>query len=147
VGDARSSEEIETSVLATEDCLALLEQHRFGRLAVVIGDGAPIIRPVNYAFDPPSRSVVVRTDVGSKLLGLLSSARAAFEIDEVDEATHAGWSVIVVGVCEEVTAAATIGRFERLGLETWAPGEKAHWIQIHAWSVSGRRIARRMDHY
>lgn len=139
MGEPAPTGVIETVVLSAEDCLELLERTRFGRLAVVIGEGAPVIRPVNYAFDRATRSIVIRTAPGSKLVGLLASARAAFEIDEVDVETHSGWSVIVAGVCEEVTSPAAIERLERLGLEPWAPGEKAHWITIHTGSVSGRR--------
>jgi nitroimidazol reductase NimA-like FMN-containing flavoprotein (pyridoxamine 5'-phosphate oxidase superfamily) len=133
--------EIETAVLSVEDCLELLERGSVGRLAVVIGEGPPVIRPVNYAFDRATRSIVIRTAAGSKLVGLLVSARAAFEIDEVNVEARSGWSVIVTGVCEEVTSPAAIERLQRLGLEPWAPGERAHWITLHAGSVSGRRIA------
>jgi hypothetical protein len=131
---------IATETLPAPECIGLLERNSFGRLAVVLGEGAPIIRPVNYAFDAHSRSIVIRTAVGSKLLGLVASGKAAFEIDGLDDVTHTGWSVIVAGPSEEVTAPATIARFEGLELEPWAPGVKAHWIQIHARSVSGRRV-------
>jgi uncharacterized protein len=115
----------------------------FGRHAVVIGDGAPVIRPVNYAFERATRSNVIRTAAASKLAGLLRSARAVFEIDEVDVDAHGGWSVIVAGVCEEVTSPGAIERLERLGLEPWAPGERAHWIKIRAVGSSRRRARRR----
>jgi uncharacterized protein len=140
MGDTTSADGIETAVLSVEECLELIERGHFGRLAVVIGEGAPAIRPVNYAFDRGTRSIVIRTAAGSKLVGLLTSARAVFEIDDVDVDAHTGWSVIVAGVCEEVTSPGAIERLERLGLEPWAPGERAHWITIHAGSVSGRRI-------
>jgi nitroimidazol reductase NimA-like FMN-containing flavoprotein (pyridoxamine 5'-phosphate oxidase superfamily) len=136
-----ATEQIETAVLSLDECLELLERGSVGRLAVVIGEGPPVIRPVNYAFDRPTRSIVIRTAAGSKLAGLLVSARAAFEIDEVDMGAHSGWSVIVTGVCREVTSPAAIERLQRLGLEPWAPGDKAHWITLHAGSVTGRRIA------
>jgi hypothetical protein len=133
---------IETSVLTTDECLGLLERHRFGRLAAVLGEGAPLIRPVNYAFDPHSRSIAIRVAAGSKLLALLDSPRAAFEIDGVDAAAQTGWSVVVVGPCEEVTVGSTVDRLERLGLRSWAVGADAHWIAIHVGSVSGLRVHR-----
>jgi hypothetical protein len=132
----------ETSVLSTDECLELLERHRFGRLAAVLGDGAPLIRPVNYAFDVHSRSIAIRVLAGSKLLALLDSPRAAFEIDGVDQVPHSGWSVIVVGPCEEVTVPSTVDRLERLGLRSWAAGANATWIAIHVGSVSGLRVHR-----
>jgi nitroimidazol reductase NimA-like FMN-containing flavoprotein (pyridoxamine 5'-phosphate oxidase superfamily) len=127
--------------LSREDCLALLAANNFGRLAVNIGKGAPVVRPVNYVFDEPSQSVVFRTAPGSKLHALLRSTDAAFEIDSVDERTRTGWSVIIRGVTEEVTNPSEVRRLDGLGLEPWVPGEKPHWVQIRAWTVSGRRIA------
>jgi nitroimidazol reductase NimA-like FMN-containing flavoprotein (pyridoxamine 5'-phosphate oxidase superfamily) len=99
-----------------------------------------MIRPVNYVFDESSRSVLLRSAPGSKLHALLRSARAAFEIDGIDDAVDLGWSVIITGVCEEITAVGEQRRVEALGLEPWAPGTKGHWIRIGANVVSGRRI-------
>ena len=125
--------------LSREDCLGLLSAHTVGRLAVVMSSRTPVIRPVNYAFDPASQSVVFRTGRGSKFHALVNAAKAAFEIDGIDETTQTGWSVIE-GVTAEVTAPSDIDRLERLGLQLWAPGAKPHWVHIRAWTVSGRRI-------
>jgi nitroimidazol reductase NimA-like FMN-containing flavoprotein (pyridoxamine 5'-phosphate oxidase superfamily) len=126
--------------LSREECLRLLASHSFGRLAVNMGEGPPVIRSVNYVFDEPSQSVVFRTAHGSKFHALLRSARAAFEIDGLDEASRTGWSVIIHGVTDEITNPNEVRRLDSLGLETWAPGRKAHWVHIRAWTVSGRRI-------
>lgn len=126
--------------LSREECMQLLAAHGVGRLAVNHGDGPPVIRPVNYRFDQPSQSVVFRTAAGSKFNALLRSTTAVFEVDRLDETTSTGWSVIIVGMAAEVTAASEIGRLERLGLEPWAPGPKPHWMRVRAWTVSGRRI-------
>lgn len=126
--------------LSREECLQLLAAHSFGRLAVNMGEGAPVIRPVNYLFDKPSQSVVFRTAHGSKFHALLRAADAAFEIDEIDEASRTGWSVIIRGVTDELTDPNAVRRLDRLGLEPWAPGAKPHWMHIRAWTVSGRRI-------
>jgi nitroimidazol reductase NimA-like FMN-containing flavoprotein (pyridoxamine 5'-phosphate oxidase superfamily) len=127
-------------VLAREECLELLAAHRFGRLAVVLQGGVPVIRPVNYVFDRQSQSVVFRSARGSKFHALVQAAHAAFEIDGIDEATRTGWSVIIQGVTARVTRPSDVSRLNRLGLEPWAPGPKPHWVHIRAWTVSGRRI-------
>jgi hypothetical protein len=44
------------------------------------------------------------------------------------------------GVTDEITNPNEVRRLDSLGLETWAPGRKAHWVHIRAWAVSGRRI-------
>jgi nitroimidazol reductase NimA-like FMN-containing flavoprotein (pyridoxamine 5'-phosphate oxidase superfamily) len=136
-GDPRT----EMLELSREECLALLGANSFGRLAVNIGEGAPVVRPVNYMFDEPSQSVVFRTAPGSKLHAVLRSTDAAFEIDAVDVRGGTGWSVIIRGVTEVVTSPTEVRRLDRLGLESWAPGEQPHWVRIRAWTVSGRRIA------
>jgi len=126
--------------LSREECLELLARCRFGRLAVCTGEGAPVVRPVNYVFDGPSQSVVFRTAPGSKLHALVSSAKATFEIDDARPQQRTGWSVIIVGVTEEVISPSEIRRLQSIGVDPWGPGEKAHWVRIRAWTVSGRRI-------
>ena len=126
--------------LPREECLRLLAENRVGRVAVSAADDAPVIRPVNYAFDEPSQSVVFRTAPGSKFYALLRRNRAAFEVDGLDPTTRSGWSVIIIGAIEEVTNQTDRRRLDGLGLVHWAPGEKPHWMRIRAWTVSGRRI-------
>jgi uncharacterized protein len=128
----------EVLVLPREECLRLLASHRFGRLAVAMD--SPVIRPVNYVFDERSQSVAFRTADGSKFHAMLINGNAAFEIDGIDPGSRTGWSVIIVGITEVVTSATELRRLNRLGLETWTPGHKAHWMRIRAWTVSGRRI-------
>lgn len=131
--------------LPREECLQLLASSSFGRIAVNIGEGAPVIRPVNYLFDEPSQSVVFRTTRGTKLHALLRSAQAAFEIDGIDKDTRAGWSVIVHGRTSVVTNPSELRRLEALGVETWAPGDMPHWVHIRARTLSGRRIVPAAD--
>lgn len=125
--------------LTREECFELLAAHSFGRVAVVLNE-APVIRPVNYVFDPASQSIVFRTDRGSKFHALLHATRASFEIDGIDPSTRTGWSVIIQGVTAEVDTPSELGRLHGLGLRSWAPGPKAHWIRIRARTASGRRI-------
>jgi nitroimidazol reductase NimA-like FMN-containing flavoprotein (pyridoxamine 5'-phosphate oxidase superfamily) len=126
--------------LPREECLRLLASHGFGRLAVSMGERAPVVRPVNYLFDPASQSVVFRTAVASGFNALLRSAEATFEIDGIEEYARTGWSVIMSGVADEVTDPDEISRLNELALDSWAPGYKAHWMSIRASTVSGRRI-------
>jgi uncharacterized protein len=126
--------------LSRAECVQLLAANHFGRLAVSLNGGAPVIRPVNYKFDEPSQSVVFRTSEGSKLHAVLLLREAAFEVDGVDESSQTGWSVIIHGVAEQVTSRADMRRLDALGLTPWAPGPKPHWVRIRARTVTGRRV-------
>jgi uncharacterized protein len=127
-------------VLDRSECLRLLARRHMGRVVVNVEGWVPVIRPVNYAFDPSSQSVVFRTARGSKLTALLLSQLAAFEVDDIDESARSGWSVIVTGRAEEISRPADLDRLETLGLEAWAPGERPHWVRIRTETLSGRRI-------
>jgi nitroimidazol reductase NimA-like FMN-containing flavoprotein (pyridoxamine 5'-phosphate oxidase superfamily) len=124
--------------LSVGECLQLLGAHHFGRIAVVV-DGHPIVFPVNYALE--GDSVVFRTAPGTKLSGA-ALGHVAFEIDEVDEATHTGWSVIVQGIGNEITSMLDerSERLRALEVQPWVPGERAHWVGILAQSITGRRL-------
>jgi hypothetical protein len=127
--------------LSRDECLELLKTQSLGRLAVDgFGGGPPVIRPVTYAFDEPSQSVVFRTAAGSKFHALTSSAKASFEVDCVETGSRTGWSVIIQGVTDEITHPIEVQRLDSLGLVPWAPGHKPSWVHIRAWTVTGRRI-------
>jgi uncharacterized protein len=128
--------------LTRSDCLRLLATTTVGRVVVsVTGWDYPVIRPVNYVFDEASQSVLIQSALGSKLHAMLRARKAAFEIDGSDPIDRAGWSVIIAGVTEEITAPAELRRIATLGLKPWAPGHMGHWIAIRATTVSGRRIS------
>lgn len=126
--------------LDRDECRRLLAGTSLGRLAINVPGWPPVIRPINYVFDQSSGSVVFRSAQGSKFTALLLSGQTAFEIDGVEPQDETGWSVIVVGVVEEITNAVEVSRLERLGLRPWAPGDKPHWLRIRSMVVSGRRI-------
>jgi nitroimidazol reductase NimA-like FMN-containing flavoprotein (pyridoxamine 5'-phosphate oxidase superfamily) len=124
--------------LSTEDCLALLEANRFGRVGVVVA-AKPMVFPVNYLLD--GDTIVFRTGVGSKLSGA-ALGHVCFEIDGIDETRRSGWSVIVHGVGHEITEAIDqrSAHLRQLEVEPWVPGEHAHWVAIQPDSITGRRL-------
>ena len=133
---------ISEEALDPATCRSLLATESVGRIAVSLAGWAPLIRPVSYAYDPSSRSIVFRSGRGSKLTALLLSDHATFEVDRVDEATGSAWSVIVQGRTEEVAAPVEVTRLERLGVPRWAPGDKPHWLRIRPQAISGRSLHR-----
>jgi nitroimidazol reductase NimA-like FMN-containing flavoprotein (pyridoxamine 5'-phosphate oxidase superfamily) len=133
-----SDRDVKLTELSDDECRRLLSEHRVGRIGVVVG-GAPVILPVNYVFD--GERVVLRTDEGLKLRHA-PLRRVAFEIDGFDEAAGTGWSVLVQGSTFEITRAIDKRSEEllRLPVVPFAPGEKAHWIEIVPNIITGRRL-------
>ena len=125
--------------LSREECVALMAAEEVGRL-VVVESGRPLIFPVNYALD--GEAPVFRTASGTKLWAS-THAPVAFEVDSVDKDTKSGWSVVVHGIAQEVTA------FDRTDLQyrvaglpvaPWAPGEKPSFVRIEPRLITGRRV-------
>jgi nitroimidazol reductase NimA-like FMN-containing flavoprotein (pyridoxamine 5'-phosphate oxidase superfamily) len=124
--------------LGESECYNLLATETVGRVGLLV-QGRPEVLPVNYALD--GTTVLFRTAEGS-VLNDASLCVVAFETDWVDEASHAGWSVMVQGVAQDIGDAidATSERLRRLSLITWAPGTRQRWFRIDADKVTGRRI-------
>src|SRR3954469_14084185 len=90
-------------VLTEQECLRLLATRTFGRLAFVYRPGVPLILPVNYTLD--DEAVVLRSGQGPKLQAAERGDRVSFEVDDIDEATRQGWSVVVTGRARRVRGA------------------------------------------
>jgi hypothetical protein len=100
----------------------------------------PAVELVNFAVE--AGDIVIRTDRSGKLSAATRGAVVAFETDSVDPARRVGWSVTAIGHAREVTDPGEIGRLEELGLSSWAPGEREHFIRISPGILNGRRLAR-----
>ena len=133
--DGRTSLEF----LSVPACWSLLASTPVGRIGV-LNDSAPEIYPVNHVVD--GRTIVFRTDPGSKLRGLLRSPSVCYEVDGLDPAGSTGWSVLVKGRADQIRDPAEIRRVAALPLHHWVPGGRAHWIRIAPVEVTGRRIWR-----
>jgi nitroimidazol reductase NimA-like FMN-containing flavoprotein (pyridoxamine 5'-phosphate oxidase superfamily) len=124
-------------LLGPSACWELLAGCPVGRLGIVT-DNRPEVFPVNFAVD--DRSIVFRTEPGTKLGAFAHNPSVCFEVDEIDVADRTGWSVLVKGVAGEITDAAERRRAEQLYLEFWARGQKTHWVRVVADEITGRRI-------
>ena len=99
-----------------------------------------MILPVNYSLD--GDTVVIRTD-SPKITAAADHTRVAFEVDDVDERTRSGWSVLVQALAEEVAGSRReelVERLRKAGGTPWAPGEHGHWIRLIPKVITGRRI-------
>ena len=130
--------------MSREECVALLRAKDVGRL-VVVDNGRPLIFPVNYAMD--GDAPVFRTASGTKLWAA-SRSPVAFEIDEVDSQTKAGWSVVVHGVAQEITAfdaGELQARVYGLPVHPWAKGDKPSIVRIAPRLITGRRVVQESE--
>ena len=126
-------------VLPADECRRLLGTRQFGRIGLA-GGHYPMVLPVNYVLD--GDAIVIRTG-SAKIIAAGGFARVAFEVDDVDERAHSGWSVLVHALAEEITGAERDELAARLRAADgipWAPGERGHWIRLIPKAVTGRRI-------
>jgi hypothetical protein len=126
-------------VLSADECRRLLATRQFGRIGLA-GGRFPLILPVNYTLDDDA--IVIRTG-SPTIVAAGGFARVAFEVDDVDERTRSGWSVLVQALAEELTPARRGELVERLraaDAAPWAPGEHGHWIRLVPKVLTGRRI-------
>ncbi len=99
----------------------------------------PAVELVSFALD--DGDIIIRTDSRGKLAAATRGAVVAFEADSVDVATHAGWSVTIVGYSGAVTDSEEIRRLNRIELLPWALGKGDHYIRIPPSIVDGRRVS------
>lgn len=82
--------------------------------------------------------VLVRSGPGPKLQAAERGDMVAFEVDDIDEEQHTGWSVVVVGRTRRLSAAEQ-NRVE-LVPTPWAVGPRLHLVRITPTRITGRRL-------
>ncbi|ACY96096.1 MULTISPECIES: pyridoxamine 5'-phosphate oxidase family protein [Thermomonospora] len=124
-------------ILDEDECRALLAKAPLGRI-VFTQRALPAIQPVNFTVD--NGDVIIRAAQGTKLAAAARNAIVAFEVDDFDEASRTGWSVVIVGPARVVSDPKEVARLQELPLRPWAPGRREHFIRIRPTLISGRRI-------
>ena len=125
--------------LTEDECLAMLQRTKYGRVAVVNDEGRPEIFPVNFVLH--GRTVTFST--ASEILQARAPlGHVAFEADVIDAATREGWDVVVAGEGADITDAVDLASLQTRAepVEHWAPGAKDRWISIVNPHFSGRRL-------
>ncbi len=121
--------------LTRGDCLRLLVTAPVGRI-IYTRQAMPAVELVNFALE--GGDIIVRTDRSGKLAAATRGAIVAFEADVVDLEHRSGWSVTAIGPARAVTDAADIARLQRIGLDSWAPGVREHFIRVSPQLLNGR---------
>ncbi|MBD8870173.1 pyridoxamine 5'-phosphate oxidase family protein [Nocardioides donggukensis] len=122
--------------LDPEECWQLLATRAVGRIAWSAADGQTVI-PVN--FTAADGAVWVRTTAYSTMAREGDGRAVAFEVDDLDDFTRSGWSVLVRGTARLVYP--TEDRPEAwTAPDTWPAGPRTLDLVVEATRVTGRRL-------
>ncbi|MFI5708308.1 pyridoxamine 5'-phosphate oxidase family protein [Kribbella sp. NPDC051620] len=124
-------------ILDQDDCLKLLGSVPIGRLVFTLG-GLPVIRLVNFAVD--DRTLVFATTDGDKYRAAERGDVVAFEVDDVDQDRHLGWTVTATGHLSVVDPGEAEALRATVPLRPWAPNRDHHLIRLAVEVLDGRRL-------
>jgi nitroimidazol reductase NimA-like FMN-containing flavoprotein (pyridoxamine 5'-phosphate oxidase superfamily) len=117
--------------------MRLLREATLGRVGITV-DALPVILPVNFRL--LGERIVFRTAPGTKLDAATRNAIVAFEVDDIEPASHSGWSVVVVGTAREVTDPDDVEELALANIPRWAPATSERIVEVSTELVTGRRI-------
>jgi hypothetical protein len=123
---------IDDDALPREESLRLLAGVVVGRV-VFTTRALPAVQPVSFIL--VDDAVVIGT--GSTLTTAVRDAVVAFQADDIDPVSHAGWSVTITGCAHEVRGPGVAQRFRA---HPWSQAERQHFMQIPCQLVSGLRL-------
>lgn len=115
------------------ECARLLASQRVGRIAFVGADGLSV-HPVSYVWQ--AGRIFLRTGPGSTLAQLPDGMPVAFQVDEVDEPTSTGWSVLARG-----SLVARLPDTSAPMAQPWVPGDRSHSLAIEVSRLTGRAVS------
>ena len=126
--------------LGRQQCLDLLESHHVGRIAWQAAEG-PQVLPVTYTMN--QGSAYFRTAPDSILAELAQPTSVALEVDELDQQTRSGWSIVLRGRTSAVSEPEALADlWASDSLVPWAVGNRTLFIRIVPERVSGRIVRR-----
>jgi nitroimidazol reductase NimA-like FMN-containing flavoprotein (pyridoxamine 5'-phosphate oxidase superfamily) len=121
--------------LSRDECLELLATKSVGRVAYCTPDG-PEVLPLNYVVD--DGTLLFRTSPHSALGRHLRLDVAAFQVDEIDDYTESGWSVLVRGAVEPLSTDDLPAADRRP--RPWVEGMRPLHLRLTPRTITGRRL-------
>ncbi|WP_226345206.1 pyridoxamine 5'-phosphate oxidase family protein [Agilicoccus flavus] len=122
-------------VLDDEQCLQILAEVPYGRLAVSVA-GEPDILPINAVL--ADGRLYFATSEGGKLSSLVVNARVAYEADRI--VGERAESVVVHGTARVLEDDAAIEAVQALPVVSWVPTPKTRYVEITPRETTGRRF-------
>ena len=123
--------------LTEAECWEQLQGRDLARFAWNTASG-PEILPVNYVTH--DGSLWMRTTAHSSIVEQADESLVALEIDDLDPATHVGWSVVVRGRAQALYHEDDVPADVK-ALRSWASGVRALWLQVRPELVTGKRLS------
>jgi nitroimidazol reductase NimA-like FMN-containing flavoprotein (pyridoxamine 5'-phosphate oxidase superfamily) len=123
-------------VLSAVECLQLLRTQVIGRIGLSAG-ALPVVLPVHFAI--VGDEIMISARQGTTLDAATRQAIVAFEADQLDAHTGAGWSVMVQGIARR-TADPELPPTAQQALERWLDRHHSHVVTVSIDFISGRRI-------
>ena len=118
------------SRLDADECWALVSEAVVGRVAWTSPQGISVV-PVNFRL--VEGAIVFHTTQESFLAGLAVPTQVAFQVDEIDQETATGWSVLVRGLSGPAdTLVSSI---------SWLDGGLTVGLAITASTIAGRVVS------
>ena len=136
LGPRRELDRSGLEILDRGECLRLLETARIGRIGITAG-ALPVVLPVRFQLQ--GDRIVFVAAIGSTLDGATRNAVVAFEADDVEPQSCAGWSVTGTGLARDASAAELV-EFAEIGLPRWAAWADDRLVVVSTERLSGRRI-------
>ena len=121
-------------VLMRHEALELLRRHDVGRLCVVDGE-YPIAVPVNYRLHQDGANQVVVIQTAPTATVARATGNASLEVDDIDLAAGAAWSVIARGVLKRAH-----GDHGLPSTDPVVTADRDQWLTLDIVAVSGRRF-------
>lgn len=138
--DSDDRSERHFDAIGRQQCLDLIEAHHLGRVAWQAAD-FPQILPVTYAMH--QGCAYFRTSPDGILAELAQPTSVALEVDELDEQTRSGWSIVIYGRTSGVSEPDELADlWASDSLVPWTAGNRTLFIRIAPERVSGRVVRR-----
>jgi len=119
-----------------QECLRLLRAAKVGRLAFT-DDSGPDVLPINYSM--AGDDILIATTGYGAIARAATGSRVAFEVDELDDFTESGWSVVVRGWAHRV-AQFDLPPDPAERPYPWAEGNRSYFLRIKPDTVTGIRL-------
>ena len=138
--DFDDSEERHFDAMGRQQCLDLIEAHHLGRIAWQAAD-LPQILPISYAMH--QGSLYFRTLPDGLLAELAQPTSVALGVDDLDQQTRTGWSIVLHGHSGAVRQPDELADlWASDSLVPWASGNRTLFIRIRPDRIEGRVVRR-----